>query len=98
MVHPYLRHSGCVASESFTSVTNSSFLFITRSLDHSVNDNKALTQTIDKIVERVAGILPRLHVLVVGPGLSRDDVMVETTKKIMNEAKEKRMSMVIDAV
>ncbi|KAJ3055503.1 hypothetical protein HK097_010278 [Rhizophlyctis rosea] len=67
-------------------------------LRHSgADDKKALADTIDKIVERVAGILPKLHVLVIGPGLSRDTVMVETTKKIMNEAKEKKMSMVIDA-
>ncbi|KAJ3043579.1 hypothetical protein HDV00_004679 [Rhizophlyctis rosea] len=67
------------------------------SLDHDASDRKATAATIDKIVERVTGILPRLHVLVIGPGLSRDDVMIESTKRIMQAAKEKKMSMVIDA-
>lgn len=40
----------------------------------------------------------RLHVLVVGPGLSRDAVMLESAKGIIEKAKEKNMAIVIDAV
>ncbi|KAI8922043.1 Ribokinase-like protein [Powellomyces hirtus] len=52
---------------------------------------------IDAHVDRVVSMLPRLHVLVVGPGLSRDEVMMEMTKKIIIKAKENKMPLVIDA-
>jgi ATP-dependent NAD(P)H-hydrate dehydratase len=50
------------------------------------------------IVDNVAGVFSRLHVLVVGPGLSRDSVMLESAKSIIEKAKEKNMAIVIDAV
>ncbi|KND04869.1 hypothetical protein, variant [Spizellomyces punctatus DAOM BR117] len=52
---------------------------------------------INKIVERVTSMFPRLHVLVVGPGLSRDEIMIETTKRVIVKAKENGMPLVIDA-
>lgn len=50
------------------------------------------------IVDNVTGVFSRLHVLVVGPGLSRDSVMLESAKSIIEKAKEKNMAIVIDAV
>jgi len=35
---------------------------------------------------------------VVGPGLSRDDAMIETARQVMLEAKKEDIWMVIDAV
>ncbi|CAO3685760.1 unnamed protein product [Umbelopsis ramanniana] len=49
------------------------------------------------IVDNVTGVFSRLHVLVVGPGLSRDSVMLESAKSIIEKAKEKNMAIVIDA-
>ncbi|KAJ1928868.1 hypothetical protein IWQ60_001664 [Tieghemiomyces parasiticus] len=53
--------------------------------------------TVDSIVERVAQLLPRLHVLVVGPGLSRDDLMLQCTAEVINKAKERNIPIVVDA-
>ncbi|KAI8973387.1 Ribokinase-like protein [Mycotypha africana] len=49
------------------------------------------------ILERITGVFSRLHVLVVGPGLSRDDAMQKTAKDIILKAREKDMAIVIDA-
>ncbi|KAM9674586.1 ATP-dependent (S)-NAD(P)H-hydrate dehydratase isoform 2-T2 [Dama dama] len=41
--------------------------------------------------------LPRLHALVVGPGLGRDDVLLENVKGILEASKARGIPMVIDA-
>ncbi|KAF9095441.1 hypothetical protein BGX23_000494 [Mortierella sp. AD031] len=51
------------------------------------------TQTFDEI----NALLKRLHVLVVGPGLSRDKGMLQTAKHGIEVAKEQGMYIVIDA-
>ena len=51
-----------------------------------------------EIVARVTETFSRLHVLVVGPGLSRDQVMQDSAKEIMLKAREKNMAIVVDAV
>ncbi|KAJ3160188.1 hypothetical protein HDU86_001024 [Geranomyces michiganensis] len=52
---------------------------------------------IDKHVGRVTDMLARLHVLIIGPGLSRDEVMGEMTSKIIRKARENKIPLVIDA-
>lgn len=51
--------------------------------------------------EAVAGniidMLPRLHVLVAGPGLGRDELMQATVARVIRAARERRMPVVIDA-
>lgn len=42
-------------------------------------------------------MLPRLHVLVVGPGLGRDPLMQATVAKVIRAAREKDMPVVLDA-
>lgn len=54
-------------------------------------------EKIDSILERVEGILSRVHVIVVGPGLGRDELMLKLVEKIIYRAKEKGMPIVIDA-
>ncbi|KAI7859536.1 H-hydrate dehydratase [Circinella umbellata] len=53
--------------------------------------------SIDDIVSRITSTFTRLHVLVVGPGLSRDSLMQESAKKIMLKAREQNMAIVVDA-
>ncbi|KAJ1969934.1 hypothetical protein IWQ62_000305 [Dispira parvispora] len=55
------------------------------------------TQSISEIMDQVTPLLSRLHVLVVGPGLSRDDFMLECAKQIILKARERSMPIVIDA-
>lgn len=54
--------------------------------------------TSEEIINNVTKLLPRLHVIVVGPGLSRDKMMLESAKGIIAKAKEKDLPLVIDAV
>jgi ATP-dependent NAD(P)H-hydrate dehydratase len=53
--------------------------------------------TIKEIVDRVSSVFTRLHVLVVGPGLSRDSLMLDTAKELIQKAREKNMAIVVDA-
>ncbi|GAA5803609.1 hypothetical protein HPULCUR_009092 [Helicostylum pulchrum] len=56
-----------------------------------------LDGSIGEIVDRVTGVFNRLHVLVVGPGLSRDECMIDTAKELIMKAREQNMAIVIDA-
>ncbi|XP_023442748.1 ATP-dependent (S)-NAD(P)H-hydrate dehydratase isoform X2 [Dasypus novemcinctus] len=48
-------------------------------------------------VHDVENWLPRLHTLVIGPGLGRDDVLLENVKGILEKSKAKGIPVVIDA-
>ncbi|XP_037752778.1 ATP-dependent (S)-NAD(P)H-hydrate dehydratase isoform X7 [Chelonia mydas] len=48
-------------------------------------------------VHEVEKWLPRLHSIVIGPGLGRDDVLLENAKGIIEKAKVKGIPIVIDA-
>lgn len=54
-------------------------------------------ETIDSVSEQVIGMLDRLHVIVVGPGLGRDPAMQETCARVLEEARKKNISFVLDA-
>ncbi|KAI9048186.1 hypothetical protein LZ554_007981 [Drepanopeziza brunnea f. sp. 'monogermtubi'] len=49
------------------------------------------------IAKGVIDMLPRLHVLVIGPGLGRDQLMQDTCAKILEAAREQNMPFVLDA-
>ena len=42
-------------------------------------------------------MLPRLHVLVIGPGLGRDPLMQDTVARVIRAARDKEMPLVLDA-
>lgn len=50
-----------------------------------------------QISGKIIDLLPRLHVLVVGPGLGRDPLMQETVAKVLAAARERKMPVVMDA-
>jgi ATP-dependent NAD(P)H-hydrate dehydratase len=54
-------------------------------------------ETIDSVSEQVIAMLDRLHVVVIGPGLGRDPAMQETCARVINEAKKRKISFVLDA-
>ncbi|XP_032467301.1 ATP-dependent (S)-NAD(P)H-hydrate dehydratase isoform X3 [Phocoena sinus] len=58
---------------------------------HPVLDSPSAVQDVEKW-------LPRLHALVVGPGLGRDDVLLENVKGILEASKTRGIPIVIDAV
>lgn len=50
-----------------------------------------------QVSSKIIDMLPRLHVLVVGPGLGRDPLMQETCAKVLAAARERKMPVVLDA-
>lgn len=52
---------------------------------------------VTRFVEQVTSFFPKLHVLVVGPGLGRDPLVMEATHRILLEAKHQALPVVIDA-
>ncbi|CAJ1079527.1 ATP-dependent (S)-NAD(P)H-hydrate dehydratase isoform X2 [Xyrichtys novacula] len=48
-------------------------------------------------VEEIEKWLPRLHSLVVGPGLGREDLLLKTAKEVIEKSKTRDIPIVIDA-
>ncbi|MCJ1474321.1 hypothetical protein MMC13_002979 [Lambiella insularis] len=55
------------------------------------------SETPESITANVVAMLPRLHVLVIGPGLGRDALMQETCAQVIAAAKKEDMPFVLDA-
>ena len=51
----------------------------------------------DQVKSELSSLLSRLHVLVIGPGLGREDYMISHAKAALNLAKENGMYVVLDA-
>lgn len=68
---------------------------------HPSAPGSSSSSTADTDPEQVSGkvidMLPRLHVLVIGPGLGRDPLMHETCAKVLAAARERKMPVVLDA-
>ena len=54
-------------------------------------------ETHDQIFQNVIEMIPRVHVIVIGPGLGRDSLMHETCARVITEAKKVNMPFVLDA-
>lgn len=50
------------------------------------------------MIDAITEWFPRLHSIVIGPGLGRDPVVLARVKKIVLAAKEMQKNIVIDAV
>ena len=51
----------------------------------------------DQVKSELSSLLSRLHVLVIGPGLGREDYMISHAKTALGLAKENGMYVVLDA-
>jgi hypothetical protein len=51
----------------------------------------------EEMVSLVVSMLPRLHSLVIGPGLGRDDTVLDAVGQIILAARARGLPMVIDA-
>lgn len=54
-------------------------------------------QTAEEVKEVLTGILTRMHAIVVGPGLGRDEYMFNAARAAIGIAKENKQYIVIDA-
>lgn len=61
------------------------------------SQNLASNESLDSIAASVIDMLPRLHVLVIGPGLGRDKLMQQTCARVISEARKKGVAFVLDA-
>lgn len=55
------------------------------------------TESIESVSEQVIGMLSRLHVIIIGPGLGRDPAMQETCARVIMEARKKNIPFILDA-
>ncbi|KAI8333644.1 Ribokinase-like protein [Chlamydoabsidia padenii] len=49
------------------------------------------------VANQISAVFSRLHVLVLGPGLSRDEIMQDTARQLIQDARKKDMAIVVDA-
>ncbi|KAI9780614.1 MAG: hypothetical protein M1835_004450 [Candelina submexicana] len=54
-------------------------------------------ESLETISKNVVDMLPRLHVIVIGPGLGRDQCMQDTCATVIQEARKVNMPFVLDA-
>lgn len=59
--------------------------------------NLASNESVDTVSSEVVGMLSRLHVVVIGPGLGRDKLMQDTCAKVIEEARKQNIPFVLDA-
>lgn len=61
------------------------------------SDQSASSESADSIASRIVEMLPRLHVIVIGPGLGRDPLMQDTVAKVIEAARKQNIPLVLDA-
>ncbi|KAF2146832.1 uncharacterized protein K452DRAFT_348505 [Aplosporella prunicola CBS 121167] len=59
--------------------------------------NLGSNESAESVAEEVIGMLSRLHVIVIGPGLGRDSLMQDTCARVIQEARKKNLPFVLDA-
>ncbi|KAM0281004.1 hypothetical protein ACHAQH_003733 [Verticillium albo-atrum] len=82
MVHPLMRQSPAPSASTHSSTDIS---------------KKSADSDPEQIASSVADMLPRLHVLVIGPGLGRDPLMQATVARVVRAARQRDVPVVLDA-
>lgn len=59
--------------------------------------NMSSKDSVESISKAVIEMLPRLHVIVIGPGLGRDKTMQDTCANVITEARKQNIPFVLDA-
>jgi ATP-dependent NAD(P)H-hydrate dehydratase len=59
--------------------------------------NITANESLDSVSSEVIGMLSRLHVIVIGPGLGRDKLMQDTCARVIQEARKRNIPFVLDA-
>lgn len=63
----------------------------------SANSDKDSSNSASTIAEAVIAMFPRIHVLVIGPGLGRDRLMQDTCALVIQAARKTNIPFVLDA-
>lgn len=54
-------------------------------------------ESAEKVASNVISMLDRIHVLVIGPGLGRDELMQDTSARVIEEARKRNIPFILDA-
>jgi len=69
-----------------------------RQLPESPPADGTVPRDADAIASKIEDeMLSRIHVLVVGPGLGRDELMLDTATRVIKKARERKIAVVVDA-
>jgi len=89
--HVFCEESAAAAIKSYSpELIVHPYLFRSTGLDTKAT-------SIERSVERIGEFLPRLHALVIGPGLGKDPKVLETVERVVVKAKELDICLVFDA-
>ena len=66
-------------------------------LDSSTSISEAAQLLVDNMVQQVTERMPRLHCLVIGPGLGRCPLVMKAVAKIIQNARDQNLFMILDA-
>lgn len=64
---------------------------------HPLLKTKDSSASSTQVASQIIELLPRYHSLIIGPGLSRDALILDTVLEVIKYAKAKEMPMVVDA-
>lgn len=92
-----MSHVLCDAAAASTIKSYSPNIMVHPYLASSTSFPPGKAPTPESVFTRVKEFLPRVHVLVIGPGLGRDPLMQATAELIIQEARRLEMSLVLDA-
>lgn len=59
--------------------------------------NLSSNESHESVADEVISMLSRLHVIVIGPGLGRDELMQATAARVLREARKQNIPFVLDA-
>ncbi|OAQ72743.1 YjeF domain-containing protein [Pochonia chlamydosporia 170] len=92
-----MSHVICTPEAAAVIKTYSPNLMVHPLMRQTPADDETSKPDADKVSASIIEMLPRLHVLVVGPGLGRDPLMHDTVSRVIRAAKERKMPVVMDA-
>ena len=101
---PELMVSSVYKESEFDALISQEDKLRENSLTSAEDDGDSLAQVkakqenaIQDMVDSVIDTFDRLHVLIIGPGLGRNPLVLRAAARIISEAKERKLPMVIDA-
>jgi len=62
-----------------------------------ISNSATAEEEVNSFVSKMVAVLPRLHALCIGPGLGRHDAVLRGVAKVIEEANQRELPMVIDA-
>ncbi|KAF1992101.1 Ribokinase-like protein [Aulographum hederae CBS 113979] len=92
-----MSHVICEPAAGAVIKTYSPNLMVHPYMRQSKNLSKSSSESEASIADAVKSMLPRLHVIVIGPGLGRDPLMQDTCASVISAAREQNIPFVLDA-